>query len=870
VRHIAIVLIAALATGLQFVPAGAQNLDERPRVSDRYSEGIIGQFDPSGGIGVESAKVSAEIAPATADRPAVLIVNAKIAEGRHTYSITQPPGGPLPTRIELDPSPDYRKLDDFRAHPEPDSRIEQGIVWTGLEIQEHKGEVSWYVPIEIAAGVDPARLEVKGNIHLEVCQSGGYCEPVEKTFTAKLASNLRVPIEIEQTLAQSARSSPAAADNPQSEVAASVGSYHAEPSAVTFTGQVTPDTVRAGESTLLEFKATLTKGSRIYAHADRDDKLGTKPVLIAIDTASGLMPHRATTDAVVKTDSSVPQFGTMKYHEETVTWTMRVDVPKTAPPGEYPVRGVIGYQACEYGDDGKNVCELPHAIEFVATLRVGDEASQASAPITFMRGRSYPEVAKVAARFANSLGGEPAEPAESTASTDKNKPTQDRAQPPVLTAGDQYDLSHVRVDQKRGSMGYYIALAFVGGIILNLMPCVLPVIGLKVMSFVEQAGKSRTHALVLNLWYAAGIVSVFLLLGLLAATLGLSWGGQFGNTAFNVTIAAVVFAMALSLLGVWEVPIPGFFGSGSVHKAAVQEGPIGAFLKGVVTTILATPCTAPFMAAAVAWAVTQPLATTLVVFASLGVGMASPYILIGVYPELLRFLPKPGPWMETFKQLSGFVLLATVVFILSFIEPTAVVPTILFLLGVALACWLVARTPLTSELTQKLWAWGGASAVILVFVAGSFGWLYRIANAPVDAGWQPFSLERLKQVAVDERRTVLVDFSAEWCINCKFFEQTVLHTKPVEQAISRAGAVTMYADYTDYPDEIRRTIQALGANGVPVIAIFPGSAPYEPIVFGGGYTKQGLIAALDRASGRRGQSAGQSVAEAAATLTPMN
>jgi thiol:disulfide interchange protein len=226
--------------------------------------------------------------------------------------------------------------------------------------------------------------------------------------------------------------------------------------------------------------------------------------------------------------------------------------------------------------------------------------------------------------------------------------------------------------------------------------------------------------------------------------------------------------------------------------------------------------------------------------------------------------------METFKQLSGFVLLATVVFILSFIEPTAVVPTILFLLGVALACWLVARTPLTSELTQKLWAWGGASAVILVFVAGSFGWLYRIANAPVDAGWQPFSLERLKQVAVDERRTVLVDFSAEWCINCKFFEQTVLHTKPVEQAISRAGAVTMYADYTDYPDEIRRTIQALGANGVPVIAIFPGSAPYEPIVFGGGYTKQGLIAALDRASGRRGQSAGQSVAEAAATLTPMN
>ena len=230
------------------------------------------------------------------------------------------------------------------------------------------------------------------------------------------------------------------------------------------------------------------------------------------------------------------------------------------------------------------------------------------------------------------------------------------------------------------------------------------------------------------------------------------------------------------------------------------------------------------MAAAVAWAVTQPLATTLVVFTSLGVGMASPYILIGVFPELLRFLPKPGAWMETFKQLSGFVLLATVVFILSFIEPAAVVPTITLLLGIGVACWLVARTPLTAELRDRLQSWAVAGAVVLVFVAVSFGWLYRIIGAPREAAWQPFSLERLKQVAVDEGRTVLVDFSAEWCINCKFFEQTVLHTEPVEQAIARSGAVTMYADFTDYPQEIDRTIKALRANGVPVIAIFPGDA----------------------------------------------
>ena len=118
------------------------------------------------------------------------------------------------------------------------------------------------------------------------------------------------------------------------------------------------------------------------------------------------------------------------------------------------------------------------------------------------------------------------------------------------------------------------------------------------MSFVQQSGHSRTHALVLNLWYSAGIVSVFLLLGLLAAWIGLSWGGQFGSTGFTVTLAAIVFAMALSLLGVWEIPIPGFFGSGAIQDVAAKEGPFGAFVKGAITTVLATPCTGPFMAGA--------------------------------------------------------------------------------------------------------------------------------------------------------------------------------------------------------------------------------------------------------------------------------
>ncbi len=389
-----------------------------------------------------------------------------------------------------------------------------------------------------------------------------------------------------------------------------------------------------------------------------------------------------------------------------------------------------------------------------------------------------------------------------------------------------------------------MALAFVGGLILNLMPCVLPVIGLKVMSFVEQAGKSRAHALALNGWYALGIVSVFLLLGVLAATLGLQWGGQFSSTAFNVTMAAVVFAMALSLLGVWEVPIPGFFGSGAVHHAAAKEGPTGAFLKGVVTTILATPCGAPYMAPAIAWAVGEPPQITLTVFASVGLGMASPYLLVGLFPELLRFLPRPGRWMETFKQVTGFILLATVVYILSFVEASAVVPTLLLLVGIGMACWLFARTPVYAEQRERLRAWTVAGLLVVVFAMVSFGWLYPSLKTEMQEGWQPFSLASLQRITVDQGRTAVVDFSAEWCATCKFLERTVLHTAPVDKAIDQAGAVRLYADFTHYPPEIADTIKYLKSNGVPVIAIFPGDRPYQPIVFAGGYKQSDIIAAL--------------------------
>lgn len=808
-------------------------------------EGDTGLADP--------VQLSAQFAPADGGRPAVLAISAEVMPGWHVYSLTQPSGGPTKTKIEVTPSPQFKLLGEFRGYPAPSTRVDNDV-WIGLKIEEHDGQVIWYAPIELAAGVDPATVVISGKVRMLACRES--CIPVNKDFTARLGTSIPFdkldlsstsPSPGEQVVANVT----AEPTRPQPISAANIStSFKPEGSEVQVMGQLIPGVTRASDGARLEFSLVTPPGWHVYAFAEHDNQPGSKPTLIAFNELSGFQAGRPVTSSAVTTDNSVPEFGTMRYYNGPVTWTVPIEIPADTKPGEYPIRGVIAYQACETREDGLGSCELPKGITFEAMLVVGDTPGS-GAPALIFGSTTYKDAAAVAASWAPNWSDVAYTPVPSMPPL---------GEPATLTAvGPEYDLSRIQLAETSGSLGHYILLAFVGGIILNLMPCVLPVIGLKVMSFVQQAGHSRAHALVLNVWYAAGIVSVFLLLGLLAWSIGLSWGGQFGNVGFTVTIAAIVFAMALSLLGVWEIPIPGFFGSGAVQDVAAREGPFGALVKGAITTVLATPCTGPFMASAIAWAVTQPLSTILIVFGSLGLGMASPYLLIGVFPELLRFLPKPGAWMETFKQLMGFLLLGTVVFILSFMEPFAVIPTLVLLLGIGIACWSISRTPLTAAFADRMQSWGLAGAVILAAGVVAFGWLYAKDE---HVAWQPFSLQALQKAAVDEGRTVLVDFSADWCVNCKVLEKAVLHTDAVEKAISDSGVTTMYADYTDYPPEIERTLRALKANGVPVIAIFPGDRPHEPIVFRDGYTAQGLISALGRAETRKGGSASSSVASA--------
>ncbi|NQT38541.1 MAG: thioredoxin family protein, partial [Planctomycetes bacterium] len=447
--------------------------------------------------------------------------------------------------------------------------------------------------------------------------------------------------------------------------------------------------------------------------------------------------------------------------------------------------------------------------------------------------------------------------------------------------GEGYDEETARENAEKqvGGMSIWwaVVFGFIGGITLNIMPCVLPVIGLKILSFVEQAGHDRRQALLLNIWYSLGLLSVFLVLATPAAFFDVGWSRQFQFPVFNITLVAVVFAMALSFLGVWEIPIPGFVGSGKSVEMTQKEGFAGAFSKGVITTILATPCTGPLMGSALAWAVSQPPLQTYVGFASVGLGMASPYLLIGAFPKLIAFLPKPGAWMDTFKQIMGFVLLGTVVYIFSFLQWSYVVPTVGLLFALWAGCWWVGRTPVTVPPAVKLQAW--LSAAVFVGLA----WLFMFPGLAKIAPGRWYSLPGLQTVMAErfdtrvERKvaeqieqqylvpgdpeskveqkflnTVMIDFTADWCPNCKVLENTILNTDAVAEAARTNGVVALRADWTDRESpEVSRMLEMLASKQVPVLAIYPAGDPNSPIVMRDSYTVQMVVDAINRAGPSR-------------------
>lgn len=547
-------------------------------------------------------------------------------------------------------------------------------------------------------------------------------------------------------------------------------------------------------------------------------------------------------------------------HYGRVTWHAPIEIPSGVDPAGLQIEGSVRVQPCDPGR-----CFPPREIPFTALLGPGMELPAEEPAAAWPPELSAPPEKPTASRGGDELPWQPFTTIAAFAALTGDGTTAFDAEQTKTNL--RSEAAGSSLWGKLGGILWAMLLGFAGGIILNIMPCVLPVIGLKILSFVEQAGHDRRKALMLNVWYSLGIVSVFVVLATLAVFAGVGWGQLFSYKGFTITLAAVVFVMGLSFLGVWEVPIPGFVGRGKASQLAQKEGPAGALAKGVLTTVLATPCSAPLLATALTWTVTQPPLQTYVIFLSIGLGMASPYLLIGAFPKLIRFLPKPGAWMDTFKQIMGFVLLGTVVFIFTFLELPYLVPTIGLLFGLWAACWWIGRTPAVADAGAKARAWLEAAAfagvVWIVAFPGideifpgrwTFGGLADVMQNRYRRNVERVVAVRTAQLQLTGgqggqggQKTVMIDFTADWCLTCKTLEATVLNTSRVRQAVENNGVVPLQADWTHGQPEVTEMLETLGGKQVPVLAIFPAGNPNRPIVLRGGYTQRTLLDALQRA-----------------------
>ncbi len=328
----------------------------------------------------------------------------------------------------------------------------------------------------------------------------------------------------------------------------------------------------------------------------------------------------------------------------------------------------------------------------------------------------------------------------------------------------KWDAFKVPAFESRGetqrSLWLWLVFAFIAGALLNVMPCVLPVVSIKILSFVQQAGESKKRVFQLGLAFAAGILAVFAALAALAAFAGLSWGAQFQTEWFKIAMVAIVFAFSLSLFDVYELGLPSKVGE---LASAKREGTRDAFFKGIMATLLATPCSGPFLGSTLAWAVSQPAHVIIAVFMMVGVGMAAPYVVLTSNPGFLRFLPKPGAWMQTFKHSTGFLLLGTVVFLMVGVRQDLLIYTITMLVFVALGCWWWGKFA-TFEQTpmQHL-----RTLVVALALAGGGTYLAfgptQNALTPEEGSlvWENFDPDAFARYQA-EGRPVLLDFTAVW------------------------------------------------------------------------------------------------------------
>lgn len=727
------------------------------------------------------AKITLEPASAKAGDVVTVKVALDLPKGSYTYSMSKGFSGR--TKFEIKTSSGVESVDaDFVASAKPKSKNDPLL---GAVVETFEGKVAWTRRFRVKPGTSPGSVRIVGQMRYQVCDATS-CRPKTQKFDLTLGSGKTAAPVYEVKHA------------PTRKVAGVE-----KPGPSTWTARLSPKNAAPGEKVTLVVTAKMERGYHTFA-LDHDKRNIGLPTVIQTLVVSGLDPVDAkagfTPNHKVELHEVLGK--TQRIHHDEVVWSQEYTVADSAKDGAYGVSGKVTFQVC-------------------------DASSCRPGKFSFELGK----VGAASQTEANSAVVPRDKDSSESAATTYNDTTG------VFTELNIREPGQVSNSEgQSGSLSTYLLYAFLGGLILNVMPCVLPVIAIKVMSFVQQAGEHRGRILMLNVSYSAGVIGVFLLLATFAAFAQLTWGGQFQRVEFVVCMIAMVFVMGLSLLGVFELPIPGFSGSSSGQQ---KEGLSGAFMTGVFATILATPCSGPFLGPTLTWSLAQPTLVIYAVWIAMGVGMASPYLLFGLFPSAIKFLPKPGTWMIRFKQVAGLIMMATTVFLISILKEQYTTPVLVMLLGLGAGAWMVGNLyDLSSTRSQRL-----RIQFFALLVTGGISW-YGYQLTLKEETWAPFSPGAVAD-AMEDGRPVIIDFTADWCLTCKVMEHTTLETEVTRKAVERDNFVTLKADWTDESEEIRYVLEKLGSSSIPTLAVFSPVKPKEPIVLRDAWSQATLIEQLN-------------------------
>ncbi len=540
-------------------------------------------------------------------------------------------------------------------------------------------------------------------------------------------------------------------------------------------------------------------------------------------------------------------FGTLSEYAGTFNIRVKGEIDSEAT-GPYPIDGVFVFQAC----DEHGHCFPPESIA-LASPRGSTSANQQPNAVA---KTDAPNIENP-----NPTERQHSQPHHGSLTPDHNEPAAAAVQDSAPPAPDVPSPEKEAYNGVASSFLGLLGLAFLGGLILNVMPCVLPVISIKILGFVQQAGESRGRVFRLGLAFASGMVlSFWALAGVIIAIKAggnqMGWGFQFQSPRFVIGMVALMFVFGLSLLGVFTITLPG----GTVTKLAAaeeREGYLGAFMKGVLGTILATPCTAPFLGPALGVAFQSSSSELFLIFTAVGFGMSSPFVLLTAFPAWLKFLPRPGVWMETFKQVMGFLLLGTVLWLMNTlgtqIGASGVLWTGGFLLCLGMACWLLGQQTPSTPVGKRLAVWAAALGLSVFGWWGSFERDLTIEDhvATVRAAqtcpceddipkiprtawdhnipWQHWSKGWPESLAA-QGYTVYVDYTATWCATCLANKKATLESEAVRQEMRDQCVIPVKADFTLQDPDILSDLMKYKRSGVPLNVIYPAGRPDEPII----------------------------------------